>query len=387
MNGWCTRWTTTACGWSAPEAAAHLRGWQAQYGRSGPGRLHGHVRSDRIAGSDGVPVEHVVRFADSQGVAIGFSAAVDGSTAAPNQTARRRHPRIPRGRRRDVEVRDDRATGRRRPLTGCASGGLAVAPVVADRTARLRLGSAGRRRDRRRGGAGGEQVGVDAAAGRGSAAASGGPAAGPGTWTTWTPPEARGRGSKACLSYGAGVPGVDHARDPERNLLPTSCRRSPAAGAPPGGSRAGEDADVGRDPPLAEAGAVTCRTSWWSADGQVDADPQPVLGQLLDLALAPLDHDHRRTGRRRGRGPPSRPARRTAGRRPRGRAADRRRAAGARGRSRRSGRSRRPAPPRPSPSPGWRRLAAPGSPLSVARSPARAAWRACGPVPASARAR
>ncbi|WP_162931195.1 L,D-transpeptidase [Streptomyces sporangiiformans] len=41
-------------------------------------------RSGAVTGSDGVAIEHVVRFATVDGVAIGFSAAVDGSTAAPD---------------------------------------------------------------------------------------------------------------------------------------------------------------------------------------------------------------------------------------------------------------------------------------------------------------
>ncbi|MEU5138675.1 hypothetical protein [Streptomyces sp. NPDC021139] len=49
-----------------------------------PGAYTVTSRSNRITGSDGIPVEHVVRFAGAQGVAIGFSAAVDGSTAAPD---------------------------------------------------------------------------------------------------------------------------------------------------------------------------------------------------------------------------------------------------------------------------------------------------------------
>jgi hypothetical protein len=50
-----------------------------------PGTYTVTSRSNRVTGSDGIPVEHVVRFAGAQGVAIGFSAAVDGSTAAPDQ--------------------------------------------------------------------------------------------------------------------------------------------------------------------------------------------------------------------------------------------------------------------------------------------------------------
>ncbi|WP_328771102.1 hypothetical protein [Streptomyces sp. NBC_00286] len=42
-------------------------------------------RSGSITGSDGVAVEHVVRFANVDGTPIGFSAAVDGSTAAPDR--------------------------------------------------------------------------------------------------------------------------------------------------------------------------------------------------------------------------------------------------------------------------------------------------------------
>ncbi|OAH16278.1 L,D-transpeptidase [Streptomyces jeddahensis] len=41
-------------------------------------------RSSAVTGSDGVPIEHVVRFADVDGVVIGFSAAVDGSTPTPD---------------------------------------------------------------------------------------------------------------------------------------------------------------------------------------------------------------------------------------------------------------------------------------------------------------
>ncbi|MER6344438.1 hypothetical protein ACWC10_09095 [Streptomyces sp. NPDC001595] len=45
-------------------------------------------RSKHITGSDGTPIEHVVRFASVDNVTIGFSAAVDGSTPAPEPTAR-----------------------------------------------------------------------------------------------------------------------------------------------------------------------------------------------------------------------------------------------------------------------------------------------------------
>ncbi|WP_398939654.1 hypothetical protein [Streptomyces sp. IB201691-2A2] len=46
-------------------------------------------RSGKITGSDGIAVEHVVRFTNVSGVAIGFSAAVDGSTSAPAPSKKR----------------------------------------------------------------------------------------------------------------------------------------------------------------------------------------------------------------------------------------------------------------------------------------------------------
>ncbi|MHC0433842.1 hypothetical protein ACX6XY_27280 [Streptomyces sp. O3] len=45
-------------------------------------------RSGAITGSDGVSIEHVVRFASVEGVTVGFSAAVDGSTPKPDPTQR-----------------------------------------------------------------------------------------------------------------------------------------------------------------------------------------------------------------------------------------------------------------------------------------------------------
>jgi hypothetical protein len=48
-----------------------------------PGGYAVTSRSRAVTGSDGVPVEHVVRFAEVDGVAVGFSAAVDGSTPRP----------------------------------------------------------------------------------------------------------------------------------------------------------------------------------------------------------------------------------------------------------------------------------------------------------------
>lgn len=51
-----------------------------------PGFYKVTSRSSHITGSDGVPVENVVRFATVQGVTIGFSAAVDGSMPEPDGT-------------------------------------------------------------------------------------------------------------------------------------------------------------------------------------------------------------------------------------------------------------------------------------------------------------
>ncbi|MFH9297554.1 hypothetical protein [Streptomyces sp. NPDC017520] len=45
-------------------------------------------RSGKVQGSDGVPIEHVVRFANVDEVAIGFSAAQDGSMASPDPTSK-----------------------------------------------------------------------------------------------------------------------------------------------------------------------------------------------------------------------------------------------------------------------------------------------------------
>ncbi|MFI6487611.1 hypothetical protein [Streptomyces sp. NPDC050564] len=43
-------------------------------------------RNRAVTGSDGAQIEHVVRFALVDGVAVGFSAAVNGSTAAPDSS-------------------------------------------------------------------------------------------------------------------------------------------------------------------------------------------------------------------------------------------------------------------------------------------------------------
>ncbi|GAB2722589.1 hypothetical protein [Streptomyces bullii] len=53
-----------------------------------PGSYAVTSRSKAVTGSDGTPVEHVVRFTSVEGVAIGFSAAVDGSTPAPDPRVR-----------------------------------------------------------------------------------------------------------------------------------------------------------------------------------------------------------------------------------------------------------------------------------------------------------
>ncbi|MBE4737058.1 MULTISPECIES: hypothetical protein [Streptomyces] len=45
-------------------------------------------RSAAVTGSDGTPIEHVVRFASVDGVSVGFSAAVDGSTPRPDPTTK-----------------------------------------------------------------------------------------------------------------------------------------------------------------------------------------------------------------------------------------------------------------------------------------------------------
>ncbi|MFD3520962.1 L,D-transpeptidase [Streptomyces sp. NPDC058653] len=49
-----------------------------------PGTYEVTSRSGQITGSDGVDIEHVVRFASVGQVAIGFSAAVDGTMPSPD---------------------------------------------------------------------------------------------------------------------------------------------------------------------------------------------------------------------------------------------------------------------------------------------------------------
>ncbi|MGK5631154.1 hypothetical protein [Streptomyces sp. URMC 123] len=55
-----------------------------------PGEYKVTSRTARIKGSDGVPVENVVRFTSVGNVVVGFSAAVDGSMPAPNPNAQRK---------------------------------------------------------------------------------------------------------------------------------------------------------------------------------------------------------------------------------------------------------------------------------------------------------
>ncbi|THA69328.1 hypothetical protein E6P78_12160 [Streptomyces sp. A0958] len=51
-----------------------------------PGTYAVTSRSGTVQGSDGVPIEHVVRFTSVNDVAIGFSAAQDGSMEEPDPT-------------------------------------------------------------------------------------------------------------------------------------------------------------------------------------------------------------------------------------------------------------------------------------------------------------
>lgn len=53
-----------------------------------PGTYAVTSRSEAVIGTDGVPVEHVVRFTAVGGVGIGFSAAVDGSSPTPDPAVR-----------------------------------------------------------------------------------------------------------------------------------------------------------------------------------------------------------------------------------------------------------------------------------------------------------
>ncbi|QKW08643.1 hypothetical protein HUT18_21960 [Streptomyces sp. NA04227] len=53
-----------------------------------PGTYRVTSRSESVVGSDGVPIENVVRFAVTDGVVIGFSARVDGATPDPDPAKR-----------------------------------------------------------------------------------------------------------------------------------------------------------------------------------------------------------------------------------------------------------------------------------------------------------
>ncbi|MYU23381.1 hypothetical protein [Streptomyces sp. SID8352] len=52
-----------------------------------PGGYAVTSRSNRVIGTDGVPIEHVVRFTAVDGVVIGFSAAVDDEPPEPDLSA------------------------------------------------------------------------------------------------------------------------------------------------------------------------------------------------------------------------------------------------------------------------------------------------------------
>ncbi|OIV39241.1 hypothetical protein BIV57_01780 [Mangrovactinospora gilvigrisea] len=54
----------------------------------GVGRYAVQSRSEAVTGSDGVPIEHVVRFTVVNGVTIGFSAAVSGASPNPEKAAK-----------------------------------------------------------------------------------------------------------------------------------------------------------------------------------------------------------------------------------------------------------------------------------------------------------
>lgn len=53
-----------------------------------PGHYTVTSRAGAVTGTDGTPIEHVVRFATVRDVTIGFSAALDGSLPAPDPTVR-----------------------------------------------------------------------------------------------------------------------------------------------------------------------------------------------------------------------------------------------------------------------------------------------------------
>lgn len=48
-----------------------------------PGEYEVTSRSGQVTGSDGIPIEHVVRFADVDGIVVGFSSALDESVPDP----------------------------------------------------------------------------------------------------------------------------------------------------------------------------------------------------------------------------------------------------------------------------------------------------------------
>ncbi|MFJ8821724.1 hypothetical protein ACIREE_08060 [Streptomyces sp. NPDC102467] len=72
--------------WLVGENAKTQRTFQVTPGTVEPaaGTYAVTSRSGSVTGTDGVPIEHVVRFTNTGGVAVGFSAAVDGSTPSPD---------------------------------------------------------------------------------------------------------------------------------------------------------------------------------------------------------------------------------------------------------------------------------------------------------------
>lgn len=53
-----------------------------------PGSYAAISRSGAVTGTDGTPIEHVVRFTTVKDVTIGFSAALDGSMPEPDPAVR-----------------------------------------------------------------------------------------------------------------------------------------------------------------------------------------------------------------------------------------------------------------------------------------------------------
>ncbi|WP_405979167.1 hypothetical protein [Streptomyces sp. NBC_00158] len=62
-----------------------------------PGSYMVVSRSATVTGTDGVPIEHVVRFTTTDGIAVGFSARVDGTMPEPDSTKKTGGIRMSRG--------------------------------------------------------------------------------------------------------------------------------------------------------------------------------------------------------------------------------------------------------------------------------------------------